>query len=612
MNRFLVAVTVASGVLAPASAHAARAWDPPALLTANASGVVADGAADGTHAVGWVESGSTARVVVEIGDGQRAVLDIASAAQRSYVSSPQVAVASRQEAAVAWARTAADGTDTTVVAFARDGVFGAPALVGAGRPVALAADPAGDMTIVVQKPPYYSRRAPVSLPADDFTAYRPAGGAFGPLTELPINGYTQLAISPTGESVFGVSAFDAPLVVTRTGNGPMATHALDAPSTSSVKVAADAQGRMLAGWVAPDQGIHIATRTAAGAWTDKAVAAAGEELAVGTSDGGDGLIAWTPKTAPPQVAAVSLADGSLAAATAVGTQPGFGLALHTASDGSALVAYQQSLDDFLAGSTLKAARRDGTGAFTAGQSIGCTSAAVVPPVPGGFDGSGNATLYVAGRYGGWNVTHDHAADVASDQPCVPDPGPSGPLPRLSRTLVITGAPITLDAAGAARSGEIIRRTQWDLDADGAFERASATSTGVTHTFIRPGRQPVTIQTTQFRSPQQVIGDVYDDRVFVDVYAAPKLTARRRQHGAIRVKATALTTFQKVPVVLSARSGHRTLGRISTKAGPQPTNATVPMKAHARRLLRRRGRLTVSVTLRQAGKRLARTTFVLRP
>ncbi|MEA2170816.1 MAG: hypothetical protein QOF76_4116 [Solirubrobacteraceae bacterium] len=208
-------------------------------------------------------------------------------------------VATHDGAFVGW--TAAP--DRAVVARAMPGgLLGEPETVGGGALQGLVANDKGDLAALT-----------ASKPSDtgvNETAFRPAGGTFGPPAALPTTplsyGFT---VTPLGETLASSTHLDPATGEIRFGfdvsdrlrNGQVTTTTLDPTNSSSgqtnaAALAGDGRGRVLAVWpLSFRNGLLTAVRTRDGRWSapvEHAVTESFQEYTIAVTPDGHAVIAY--------------------------------------------------------------------------------------------------------------------------------------------------------------------------------------------------------------------------------------------------------------------------------------------------------------------------------
>lgn len=512
MRRLLVALLVLAAL--PSSALSARAWQTPAQLSGSGSTRLADAATapDGRVAVAWSETSANGpeQLWLTIRSGLAPVV-----VDQAGVGPVAVAGAGTGEFVTAWEDQSGEFggplPHAKAVLWSPETGLGAPVDLGESgysRPIAVAANAAGDMVVAFVRELNYA--------AVLHTAFRPAGGQFGEpvaVSQSGSVGQVDVGLSSAGAAVFAwqSQAGDAYAVW---GSSRLAAGLVDAESRLSdplvdalgPAVAVDNAGRAVAAYSERAAGrsdgwLRAKIRSATGAWS----AAGGIDgylygaPDVGVDADGDAVLTWghfTPSGGGGQLGPVRVAVGNLGTGT---FEPGTNLyplqttatspQVYVRSDGSAIIAYDDTTGD------VRAARRAGTGIFEAPQSVFCPATYALP-VLAGIDAAGTASLVYnrgAGPPGSvplWLVS-DAPADMPSPAACPPDANRK-PYPIYDPVSPAPGQEVLIDVEGT-RDPYNPTTWRWDLDADGTFERDTGTTPTTRYSWPTPGPKPWFLQ-----------------------------------------------------------------------------------------------------------------------
>ncbi|MEA2170214.1 MAG: hypothetical protein QOF76_3514, partial [Solirubrobacteraceae bacterium] len=418
-------------------AHAQRAWSDPEPIANPLPGIAqAAVAADGTRIVAseTTDAIGDTRLTVRFNDAAPVNLGLAQ-------SAALVAAAPGGRAVVAYTASPTGTAHGVAVFTLPDGTFTAPQDLGAGVPLALAMNAAGDAVVVTKRPDVCQADVCVGA-TNSQTAFRPADGAFGTPVDLPVGSLAGLAIDGAGNQSYGLTTGGFSVASRHRGDALAAPVPLSAEASFGT-VAADGQGRVLAVWNENDASILTAVRSAAGSWgtpNSLALPAAVRSVVAGVDSAGDAVVAWRdvedvfgPNGGPLRVATGSLADGRLSAPQTLDPGSGSGPQLATAPDGSTIIAETNAVTQ-----SVRVVRRDGTGAFGVPQVAACHAKGPPDFSVGGIGPDGVATLVVERA-----LVHDAAATTASNRICRIPESPRSPSATYSRTPVVAGEPVML-------------------------------------------------------------------------------------------------------------------------------------------------------------------------
>jgi hypothetical protein len=619
-------------LVAAAPAWSARTWsDAEPVASPVPDYAAAAVGSDGTTVTAWtVDDDSPGGYSVFARAGSAAPVRVGATGSESL----RVGAGPGGQGIVLWAATGSDGAVVTLAVYAQPGgTFSAPATIGAGAPFALATNAAGDAAVILQQTLVFG---PTDFGVRDSTAFRPAGGTFGPAVALPDTLIGSFTLSPSGETVVaqGLNGHNAPTlgvkIVTRVRDGALTTPVQLTSDGQNSSVVADARGRVLALWTIPDRtAFFTAVRTEAGAWSTPIaheLPAQEAGYAVGVSDAGEALLAYreapdaspfaSPFAGALRLSTASLGDGELSAPALLDPRAGSLPYLATAADGTTVIASTDA-----AAKRVRVVRRAGTGDFGDPQTAGCDDGSSLRGIAG-LTTSGGATLLI-----GSALTRDAAASSAEPVTCpppalrTPTPSPSptaGASPtavadaEYSTDPVVANEPVTITATVRRAGTTDVYDYRFDLDGDGRADHATGGSGVVSYTFTRPGRRPWSL-TTQQTASDGTRAD-FTDRFKVDVFARPTLRAARTQprarvlrHG-LRVRANAFTGAQRELVTVTVRGrGHR-LARRVVRLGARPKPEAIRLSRRGRAAVRRHRRTAVTIALAQDRRRL-RTTRV---